>query len=101
MSMERHCKNALEEENQRLREENDRLMDIVVQMKCTLNRLVKEYITERQRRRVSLGEDQRKMAVHRWKVVLSESCLRRNQRNYVRKEENSGRLACKRGRQLG
>ena len=43
MSMERHCKNALEEENQRLREENDRLMDIV---KCTLNRLVKEYITE-------------------------------------------------------
>ena len=27
-------------------EENDRLMDIVVQMKCTLNRLVKEYITE-------------------------------------------------------
>ena len=46
MSMERHCKNALEEENQRLREENDRLMDIVVQMKCTLNRLVKEYITE-------------------------------------------------------
>lgn len=30
----------------RLREENDRLMDIVVQMKCTLNRLVKEYITE-------------------------------------------------------
>ena len=45
MSMERHCKNALEE-NQRLREENDRLMDIVVQMKCTLNRLVKEYITE-------------------------------------------------------
>ena len=46
MSMERHCKNALEEENQRLREENDRLMDIVVQMKCTLNSLVKEYITE-------------------------------------------------------
>ena len=46
MSMERHSKNALEEENQRLREENDRLMDIVVQMKCTLNRLVKEYITE-------------------------------------------------------
>ena len=46
MSMERHCKNALEEENQRLREENDRLMDIVVQMKCTLNRLGKEYITE-------------------------------------------------------
>ena len=46
MSMERHCKSALEEENQRLREENDRLMDIVVQMKCTLNRLVKEYITE-------------------------------------------------------
>ncbi len=46
MSMERHCKNALEEENQRLREENDRLMDIVVQMKGTLNRLVKAYITE-------------------------------------------------------
>ena len=46
MSMERRCKSALEEENQRLREENDRLMDIVVQMKCTLNRLVKEYITK-------------------------------------------------------
>ena len=46
MSMERHYKSALEEENQRLREENDRLMDIVVQMKCTLNRLVKAYITE-------------------------------------------------------
>ena len=46
MSMERHCKNALEEENQSLREENDRLMDIVVQMKCTLNRQVIEYITE-------------------------------------------------------
>ena len=46
MSMERRCKSALEEENQRLREENDRLMDIVVHMKCTLNRLVKEYITE-------------------------------------------------------
>ena len=46
MSMERHYKSALEEENQRLREENDRLMDIVVKMKCTLNRLVKEYITE-------------------------------------------------------
>ena len=46
MSMERRCKSALEEENQRLREENDRLMDIVVQMKCTLNRLVKEYSTE-------------------------------------------------------
>ena len=43
---ERHYKSALEEENQRLREENDRLMDIVVQMKGTLNRLVKAYITE-------------------------------------------------------
>ena len=46
MSMERRCKSALEEDNQRLREENDRLMDIVVQMKCTLNRLEKEYITD-------------------------------------------------------
>ena len=46
MSMERHYKSALDEENQRLREENDRLMDIVVQMKGTLNRLVKAYITE-------------------------------------------------------
>ena len=46
MSMERHCKNALEEENQRLREENGRQKDIVVQMNCALNRLVKEYITE-------------------------------------------------------
>lgn len=31
----------------------------------------------------------------RWYYLLSESCLRRNQRNYVRKEENYGRLACK------
>ena len=46
MRMERHHISALEEENQRLRKENDRLMDIVVQMKGTLNRLVKEYITE-------------------------------------------------------
>ena len=46
MSMERYSISALEEENQRLRKENDRLMDIVVQMKGTLNRLVKEYITE-------------------------------------------------------
>ena len=46
MSMERYSIGALEEENQRLRKENDRLMDIVVQMKGTLNRLVKEYITE-------------------------------------------------------
>ena len=37
---------VLEEENKKLKEENDRLMDIVVQMRVTLNRLVLRYISE-------------------------------------------------------
>lgn len=37
---------ALVRENRKLREDNDKLMDIIAQMKVTLNRLVKQYITE-------------------------------------------------------
>lgn len=37
---------ALVKENNRLREDNDKLLDIIAQMKVTLNRLVKQYITE-------------------------------------------------------
>ena len=37
---------VLEEENRRLREDNEKLMDIVVQMRVTLNRLVLRYVTE-------------------------------------------------------
>lgn len=38
---------ALEKENYRLREDNERLLSIIAQMKITLNRLVTHYITER------------------------------------------------------
>lgn len=38
---------ALEKENFRLREDNERLLSIIAQMKITLNRLVTRYITER------------------------------------------------------
>lgn len=38
---------ALEKENYRLREDNERLLSIIAQMKITLNRLVTRYITER------------------------------------------------------
>ncbi len=38
--------NVLEEENRKLREDNEKLMDIVVQMRVTLNRLVLRYVTE-------------------------------------------------------
>lgn len=38
---------ALEKENFRLREDNERLLSIIAQMKITLNRLVTHYITER------------------------------------------------------
>ena len=38
---------ALEEENQRLRNDNEKLLQIIAQMKVTLNRLVDHYITER------------------------------------------------------
>ena len=37
---------TLEEENRRLKEDNEKLMDIVVQMRVTLNRLVLRYVTE-------------------------------------------------------
>lgn len=35
----------LTEENQKLREDNEMLLNIVVQMKVTLNRLVNRYVT--------------------------------------------------------
>ena len=38
---------ALEEENQRLRDDNEKLLDIIAQMKVTLNRLVCHYISEK------------------------------------------------------
>lgn len=37
---------ALETENDRLRRDNEQLLNIIAQMKITLNRLVKHYITE-------------------------------------------------------
>lgn len=37
---------ALEEENQRLKDENDRLLGIIDQMRTTLNRLIGRYVTE-------------------------------------------------------
>lgn len=37
---------ALEKENQELREENEKLMAVVAQMKVTLNRLLDHYILE-------------------------------------------------------
>ncbi len=37
----------LEEENRKLREDNEMLLDIVVQMKVTLNRLVNRYVTQK------------------------------------------------------
>ncbi len=36
----------LEEENRKLREDNEMLLNIMVQMKVTLNRLVNRYVTE-------------------------------------------------------
>lgn len=35
------------EENRRLKEDNEKLLDIVAQMKVTLNRLVNRYFAER------------------------------------------------------
>ena len=43
MSSEEHIA-ALEDENQRLREENQKLLSIMMQMKDTLNRLIAHYI---------------------------------------------------------
>ena len=37
---------TLEEENRRLKEDNDKLMEIVAQMRVTLNRLVLRYVSE-------------------------------------------------------
>ena len=39
---------ALENENHKLHEDNERLLSIIAQMKVTLNRLVNRYITERE-----------------------------------------------------
>ena len=39
---------ALEEENQRLKKYNQKLMDIISQMKITLNRLISRYVIENQ-----------------------------------------------------
>lgn len=36
----------LEEENRKLKEDNEMLLNIVVQMKVTLNRLVSRYVLE-------------------------------------------------------
>lgn len=36
----------LEEENQRLKDDNEKLLRIIDQMKITLNRLMNHYITE-------------------------------------------------------
>lgn len=36
----------LEEENRKLKEDNEMLLNIVVQMKVTLNRLVSRYVME-------------------------------------------------------
>lgn len=38
--------NLLEEENQRLKDENEILLKTVIQMKVTLNRLISRYVTE-------------------------------------------------------
>lgn len=39
---------ALEEENQKLRNDNEKLLNIIAQMKVTLNRLICHYISEEQ-----------------------------------------------------
>ncbi len=36
----------LREENRKLKEDNEKLLDIMIQMKVTLNRLVNRYVTE-------------------------------------------------------
>lgn len=46
MSDTRERLEKLEEENQKLKQDNEMLLDIVVQMKVTLNRLVSRYVTE-------------------------------------------------------
>lgn len=39
---------ALEKENSKLREDNEKLLSIIAQMKVTLNRLVNHYIMEQE-----------------------------------------------------
>lgn len=39
---------ALERENVKLKEDNEMLLDIIVQMKGTLNRLINRYISDAQ-----------------------------------------------------
>lgn len=36
----------LEEENKKLKQENDKLLKIVIQMRSTLNRLIERYISK-------------------------------------------------------
>ncbi|MCI8452998.1 MAG: hypothetical protein HFE84_00065 [Lachnospiraceae bacterium] len=38
---------ALKDENRRLRDDNEKLLNIITQMKITLDRLVNYYITDR------------------------------------------------------
>jgi len=37
---------ALEEENRKLKEDKEKLLEVIAQMKVTLNRLISHYITE-------------------------------------------------------
>lgn len=37
---------GLQEENERLKADNDKLLDIVVQMRVTLNRLIDRYVAD-------------------------------------------------------
>lgn len=46
ISMEELELKRLAEENRKLKAENDMLLNVVVQMKVTLNRLVTRYVTE-------------------------------------------------------
>lgn len=46
ISMEELELKRLTEENRKLKAENDMLLNVVVQMKVTLNRLVTRYVTE-------------------------------------------------------
>lgn len=46
MSVNNNQIEDLLKENKRLREDNETLLNIVVQMKVTLNRLVSHYVTE-------------------------------------------------------
>ena len=43
---ERERMTALEAENQQLKSDNDQLLEIIVQMRMTLNRLIDRYVVE-------------------------------------------------------